>query len=239
MLTDALVEDGLPRHKLEAESILDHGKPAADEAGNAGKLPSDIFAGFAWPVGQAAVSRHLLADALDLLSLQDCHRAGGDMDGTVLGSREPHVHQLSRPLVEGFVDISAKPTVRDRRAVAGRQLPVEPGRAVATDLPVEAEGGERPYSEPASAPAEVVGLPTLDKAQWQVRIVRAASPDRSSNCGSRARARSPLPLAAGRSPPAPAARSRASCRAGSGARLRPRFAALPEARSRSGDPVHG
>ena len=39
MLADALVEHGLPRHQLEADSVLDHGEAAAGEAGDAGERP--------------------------------------------------------------------------------------------------------------------------------------------------------------------------------------------------------
>jgi hypothetical protein len=36
VLADALLEEGLPGHELEAEPILDHGEASADEAGDAG-----------------------------------------------------------------------------------------------------------------------------------------------------------------------------------------------------------
>jgi hypothetical protein len=31
VLADAILQEGLPRHELEAESILDHGETSADE----------------------------------------------------------------------------------------------------------------------------------------------------------------------------------------------------------------
>jgi hypothetical protein len=45
VLPDALLENRLPRHQLEAESILDHCEASADEAGDAGEAATDIFAG--------------------------------------------------------------------------------------------------------------------------------------------------------------------------------------------------
>ncbi|HTO63851.1 MAG TPA: hypothetical protein VMM15_21635, partial [Bradyrhizobium sp.] len=47
-------------------------------------------------VRQAAVSGHLLANALDLPALQGCHGTDGDVYVAILGGREPHVHELSR-----------------------------------------------------------------------------------------------------------------------------------------------
>ena len=40
-LADALLEEGLPGHELEAEPILDHCEASADEAGDAGKAAAD------------------------------------------------------------------------------------------------------------------------------------------------------------------------------------------------------
>ena len=38
VLADTLVEDGLPRHELEADAVIDHGEAAAGELGGADKL---------------------------------------------------------------------------------------------------------------------------------------------------------------------------------------------------------
>jgi hypothetical protein len=59
VLADTFVEEGLPGHEPEAEFALDHGEAATDETGKARELPTDIFAGIAWRVGQATLSRHL------------------------------------------------------------------------------------------------------------------------------------------------------------------------------------
>ena len=45
VLTDALVENGLPRHQLEADAVIDHGEAAAYELGGADKRAADILAG--------------------------------------------------------------------------------------------------------------------------------------------------------------------------------------------------
>ena len=50
MLPDALLEDRLPRHQLEAESVLDHGEASADEASDAGETTTDIIAAICWHV---------------------------------------------------------------------------------------------------------------------------------------------------------------------------------------------
>ena len=51
VLPDAFLEDRLPRHQLEAKSILDHGEASADEASDAGEAATDILAGICWQVG--------------------------------------------------------------------------------------------------------------------------------------------------------------------------------------------
>jgi len=78
VLPDALLEDRLPGYQLEAKSVLYYCEASADEAGDAGKAATDILAG---------ISRHLMADSLDLLSLQGRHCADRDMDFAILGRR--------------------------------------------------------------------------------------------------------------------------------------------------------
>jgi len=47
VLADALLEEGMPGHELEAESVVDHGEASADEARDAGEAATDILAGAA------------------------------------------------------------------------------------------------------------------------------------------------------------------------------------------------
>jgi hypothetical protein len=54
-LADAFFEERLPGHELKLESVLDHRKAAAD-----------VVAASRREIGQAAFSRHLLADPFDL-----------------------------------------------------------------------------------------------------------------------------------------------------------------------------
>jgi hypothetical protein len=58
--------------------------------------------------------------------------------------------------------LSAESAVGNRRAVARYELAIEPGRALAADLLVEAKRGQRPHSEPIATLPQVVGLSTLD-----------------------------------------------------------------------------
>src|SRR5665213_530736 len=70
VLTDALVENGLPRHELEADAIIDHGKAAARELGGADKRAADIFAGLGGGERQTAFGSHGFADTGHLRTLQ-------------------------------------------------------------------------------------------------------------------------------------------------------------------------
>ena len=64
----------------------------------------------------------------------------------ILGNRKAHLHKSPSPTADSFVDLSAKTAVTDFRAIFGNNLSVEPGRTIAGNLPVEADGRERPYS---------------------------------------------------------------------------------------------
>lgn len=71
------------------------------------------------------------------------------MDVAILCGRMPHFHKPLSAATEGVVYLSTKPTVSDCDALAGYQLPVEPGRAMAADLLFEIEGGEGPDLSPS------------------------------------------------------------------------------------------
>src|SRR5690348_11884093 len=103
-----------------------------------------------------------MADTLNLPSLKSRHGVDRDADFAVLGGRETHLHKSLRPPIHSFTDLPAKADVSKVRTVAHDHLSVEPGRTIAGNLPVEADGRECPYSQPVATLAEVVGLPALD-----------------------------------------------------------------------------
>jgi hypothetical protein len=103
-----------------------------------------------------------MADTLNLPSLKTRHRVHGDANVAILSGRKAHLDKSPSPTADSFVDLSAKTAVPDFRAVLGNNLSVEPSRTIAGNLPVEADGRERPYSQPVTALAEVVSLPALD-----------------------------------------------------------------------------
>src|SRR5271168_485804 len=103
-----------------------------------------------------------MADTLNLPSLKSRHRVHGDANVAILSGRKAHLDKSLSPAADSFVDLSAKTAVPDFRAVLGNNLSVEPSRTVAGNLPVKADGRERPNSQPVAALAEVVGLPTRD-----------------------------------------------------------------------------
>ena len=100
-----------------------------------------------------------------------------DADFAILGGRKAHLHKSLSPTADSFVDLTTKPAVADFRAVVGNNLSVEPSRTIAGNLPVEADGRERPYPQPVGALAEVVGLPTLDDVLRDLPIVGIESLD--------------------------------------------------------------
>src|SRR5450432_3569803 len=70
VLADTAVEHGLPRHQLETDAVIDHGKAAARELGGANKRAADVLAGLGGGERQTAFGSHGLADTSDLRTLQ-------------------------------------------------------------------------------------------------------------------------------------------------------------------------
>src|SRR6516162_9585237 len=112
-----------------------------------------------------------MAHTLNLPSLKSRHRVHGDTNVAILSGRKAHLDKSPSPTADSFVDLSAKTAVPDFRAVLGNNLSVEPSRTIAGNLPVEADGRERPYPQPVAALAEVVSLPTLDDVLRDLPIV--------------------------------------------------------------------
>src|SRR5581483_1932133 len=92
-----------------------------------------------------------MADTLNLPSLKSRHRVHGDANVAILSGRKAHLDKSPSATADSFVDLSAKTAVPDFRAVLSNNLSVEPGRTIAGNLPVEADGRERPYSQPVAA----------------------------------------------------------------------------------------
>src|SRR5579871_956440 len=103
-----------------------------------------------------------MADTLNLPSLKSRHGVDRDADFTVLGGCETHLHKSLRPPIHGFADLPAKAAVTEVRTVLHNHLSVEPSRTIAGNLPVEADGRERPDSQPVATLTEVVSLPALN-----------------------------------------------------------------------------
>lgn len=73
---------GVARAQAERPAVVNHGEASADETGDGSEAAADILAGICWRARQAALSRHLLAHAIGLLSLKSRHSA----DSTFLSS---------------------------------------------------------------------------------------------------------------------------------------------------------
>src|SRR5215469_12874711 len=84
VLVETLLQDRLPGHELETEPVLDHGEAPAGKRGDAGQTARDIFAGTGRGVSQPALGRHLPADPLHLLALEDGNGPTRYVDEAVL-----------------------------------------------------------------------------------------------------------------------------------------------------------
>ena len=113
MLANAFLEEGLPGHELKAEPVVDHGKAPADKAGNAGEAPTDMLAGICWQVGEAALSRHLVADTFNLPPLKSRHCVDRDKNDAILSGRKAHLDKPPGATADGSVDFSAETAVPD------------------------------------------------------------------------------------------------------------------------------
>ena len=152
MLVETLLQYGLPGHGLEAKSVLDHGEAPAGEIGDARQPAGYIFAGLGRAVGQATLGGHLFADSIELLALQRGDRAPGNGNEAVLHAGMAHFDEPRGAPVERGVHLPAEAGPGKGQVVFRNQLPVEPGRAVAANLPVEVERGQ-------CADAEIIGPP--------------------------------------------------------------------------------
>src|ERR1700758_4605917 len=120
-----------------------------------------------------------MADTLNLPSFKSRHGVHGNANVAILSGRKAHLHKSPRPTADSLVDLPTKTAVPDFRAILGNNLSVEPSRTIAGNLPVEADGGERPYSQPIAALAEVVGLPTRDDVFRDLPMIGIGSLDKA------------------------------------------------------------
>jgi hypothetical protein len=159
VLADALVEHGLPRHQLETNAVIDHGEAAALKLGGADKGAADIFARLGGGEGQTAFGSHGLADTSDLRTLQIGDKILGHADTAVL---EPdsvaHVHKALPAAIHGLSDLPAEPGIGKCGTARRGQFPVEPGRAIASDLLVKAVVRQDAYSDIRTVARQIVGL---------------------------------------------------------------------------------
>src|SRR5579871_1410764 len=103
-----------------------------------------------------------MADTLNLPSLKSRHGVDRDADFAIFGGCESHLHKSLRSPIHSFADLPAKAAVSKVRTVLHDHLSVEPSRTIARNLPVEADGRERSYSQSVAALAEVECLPALN-----------------------------------------------------------------------------
>lgn len=66
VLADTLGEDGLPRHELEGDAVVNHSEAATGEAGPPDEPPADVLARIARSECQSTFGRHLTAETGDL-----------------------------------------------------------------------------------------------------------------------------------------------------------------------------
>src|SRR5882762_7975872 len=69
-----------------------------------------------------------------------------------------HIHEALPASFHGLSDLPAEPGISKRGTVGRGQFPVEPGRAVASDLLVKAVVRQDAYSDIRTVPRKIVGL---------------------------------------------------------------------------------
>jgi hypothetical protein len=157
VLVEALLKDGLPRDKLEAHAILDHGEAPTGEIGDTSQSAGNVFPRPGRGKGQPPFGGHLLTDALHFLLFQSGDGPTWDADEVVLGGGVPHLHESLRAPIEGVVHLLAEAGPGKRKMVACDKLPVEPGRAIAAHLAVEVQRGQRAVAEILRTAGSVIG----------------------------------------------------------------------------------
>jgi hypothetical protein len=85
VLTDALVEHGLPRHEAEAEAAIatdarDHREPAAGQLGGSNELPADGVTGNGGPPWQPAFGCERIAGSFEIDRLKPLDQILGRSD---------------------------------------------------------------------------------------------------------------------------------------------------------------
>ena len=136
-LADAVFENGLPGHKPETQSILEHGKASAGKRGNTGEAATDIFARFAGREGQASLGSHFATDAIHLPLLQICDGMGRNPDRALSDGGIAHFNEALGATLECVSDVPAEATISDNLRLASRQLTIEPGGALSCNLSLE------------------------------------------------------------------------------------------------------
>jgi hypothetical protein len=162
VLADPLFQNRQPRDDLEAEPVFDQLKAPADERGCGGEASTDIFAHLRWDVGEAALCRHLAADALGFALLKNGYRATWDLNGAILCGDIAHFDKAAGAAIESVLRLSAKAAICDRQPLPGGQLMIKPGGSVAADLPFEVQGGECTKLEPSPPLGKVIALAARD-----------------------------------------------------------------------------
>lgn len=171
MLVETLFQDRLPGHELEAQSVLDHGEAPAGEIGDARQPARDILAGLGRAVGQATLGGHLFADSIDLLALQRGDRAPRDGNEPVLRAGMAHFDETRGAPVKRGVHLPAEAGPGKGQVVFRNQLPVEPGRAIAANLPVEVERRQRADAEILWPAGGVIGDASLGDVAGDFPVV--------------------------------------------------------------------
>src|SRR5450631_3148467 len=138
VLADALVENGLPRHELEADAVIDHGEAVARELGRADKRAADIFAGLGGGECQTAFGSHGLADTGHLGTLQFGDKILGHTDTAVFQpDGVAHVHKALPAAFHCLSDLPAETGIGKRGTEASsRSSQVAPSWPIWLSRPV-------------------------------------------------------------------------------------------------------
>jgi hypothetical protein len=193
-----LLKRGSPRDQAEAQPIIDHGEPAAGKLHRADQSAAELLSRNDRPPFPAPLGGECLARALDVTSLQLQHQISWRTDSAV--AKVGGIALVSQPttaLGQCRRHFPAESVVRQDGTLPGRQLAVEPGRAVMADLLLKAR--RRENGDPAHRPVtrEIVRLPAFGKIGRNAPLVsvdpldmarpaqRLQAPDMGSDVGGR------------------------------------------------------
>jgi hypothetical protein len=156
-----LLQRGPPRHQLEPESVVDHGKSARCERHPLTKIPGDVFALAGGPVREAGLVCKLGRGGIELSPPQRVDEVPREHHPLPLAARQSFACEMIYPVLHRISNLRTESAA----ACGGRaceKLPIEPSRAVGCNLGLDRQVRPRCKRQPFAAAGIFIG-PYLDE----------------------------------------------------------------------------